>query len=730
MVKVVQARPLNKNETSLINTCAILSTFMYLDTQDERYTGRTIKDLLSDDYFRSNANEKYLNTIRDAVLKNPSLGDIAILSQSAIDNLNIPEGAPYSGFGPELVVANTFVLENGDLCVAYRGTGAGKWIDNGQAFGQENTVMQEAAVRYFDYVYEEYGRKGNAKIYVTGHSKGGNEAQYVCMAAEHNGEISHCYEFDGQGFSPEAIGKFKEINGEHIYNLQVDKITAICGKNDFVSPLGISIAKPENTYYIATVNSAINISGYHDILYMFNQESPDRINFKYNSIGDAISIEQGNFGRCAANISDKVMKMDVEDRKDCSITMMSICEKFFGGERGTGDIQKASIGHIITFYNKGIPLLGNAIIDKSTADSVFGLCKKLIDEGSKDKKFGKIFGAVAIGSLYAGLYVVAVPLSKVINTVSILTNAAVRGIKEIGEKIKERKALLKQLEEDLEDKIMQEYYERIGASYGYDTRNKNFRKDWNIRMASLETGVPELAVVVAASSLEQYLYQEKEIEKGHDSHVMINYIDIVSELGTKYGNGIATEDIQKKALYIAEHRAIECIKRGENVMLFLPDMYEPAFRAKVNQDISKALKNTKYTSTAIVLDNTNEHMFKYMHSKFATFMEQKVSSYAKDLLEKYPPSTDDPYCKYDFVVSDSLNNGQIRSLSELDPEEARKITEYLDALDNAYKEVFGNYNLDEYEIEEYYNSIKEDLEEDLAEEVNILTNEEYDDYER
>ena len=729
MEKVIQARQLSKDETSLINTCAILSSFMYLDTQDERYTGRTLKDLVFDNDFMSEANQKYLSAIQDAILKNPSLGDIAILSQSAVDNLNVPEAAPYSGFGPELVVANAFVLNTGDICVAYRGTGAGKWVDNGQAFGQESTVMQEAAVRYFDYVYNEYGSQNNERFYVTGHSKGGNNAQYVCMAAEHNHEIIHCYEFDGQGFSPEAIAKFKEINGGlWLYDMQVDKITAICGKNDFISPLGIPIARPEKTYYINTVNSSLNIAGNHEIFYMFNQESPDRLNFKYNLHGDAISVEQGNLGKCATNLSDKVMKMEADERGDCGIAMMSFIEKASSIGYGTGDIKKSSVENRVTFWLKGFPMIGGFLVDKSTFDSVYGLCHNLINEGTKDKKFGKIIGAFGIGALYTASYVVGLPLSKVVGSISFLSAAAVHGIKEIGVKKRERNNIIKEIAADAENSLMQEYYERIGGSYGYDT-NQNFRHDWNVRMASLETGIPELAVVIAASSVEQYLYMQNHMSKGHNSHTVINYVDIVSELGTKYGFGQATPEIQKKALHTAEHRAIECMKRGENVMLFLPDMYEPTFRAQVNSNISKALKNMRYSSTAIVLDNTNEHMFKYTNKNFASYMEQHISNVSKDLLERYPPSIEDKNCKYDFVISDGLNKG--RSITELDSAEVETMIEYMDALDDAYKEVFGNYSPEDFEIEEYLDNYEEELLNNLADSVSeILNEEDIDDFEQ
>lgn len=729
MEKVEQLRSLSKDETSLINTCAILDAFMYLDTQEESYTGRTLKDLVYDSDFTSQANKKYISAIQDAISKNSSIGDITIISQSGVDNLNIPYVAPYSGFGPELIVANAFALDTGDICVAYRGTGAGKWVDNGQAFGQESTVMQEAAVRYFDYVFEQYGTNNDKNFYVTGHSKGGNEAQYVCMAAEHNYEISHCYEFDGQGFSPEAIEKFEEINGKiQFYDMQIDKITAICGKNDFVSPLGVSIVKPENKYYVQTVNSALNMAGHHDIFYMFNQENPDCINFNYDKSGEAISIEQGNLGKCAANLSDNFMKMNINERGDCGIAMMSIIEKISNGGHGTGDIKGASFNHTLTFMAKGIPMLSNAFIDKSTFDSVYGLCHNLIKEGTEDKKFGKIIGAVAIGALYTASYAIGLPLSKVIGGISSLSAAAIHGIKEIGVKIRERGDMVRSLVADVKNNIMQDYYERIGESYEYDTKPESFRDDRKVRMSSLEAGIPELAVVIAATSVEQFLYQENQIAK-HGIHTMINYVDIASELGRKYGVGHAHQDIQEKALYVAEHKAIECIKRGENVMLFMPDMYDPTFRAQVNETLSKALKNTRYTSTAIVLDNTNGHIFKHINSNFATYMEQNISDVAKELIEKYPPSTEDKNCKYDYVISDGWNKEH--SISELDYGLTKTLEEYMGGLNDAYRESIGSYDSNDYNNEDFlYDKFEEELQEDLTDTVSQFCDEDIDDIER
>ena len=48
--------------------------------------------------------------------------------------------------------------------MAYRGTGAKRWGDNGQGFVDESTDMQEAAKAYFDHVVDTYGYDGKENV--------------------------------------------------------------------------------------------------------------------------------------------------------------------------------------------------------------------------------------------------------------------------------------------------------------------------------------------------------------------------------------------------------------------------------------------------------------------------------------------------------------------------------------------------------------------------------------
>ena len=107
--------------------------------------------------------------------------------------------------------------------VAFKGTsGQDEWIDNAIGLGTSDTERQKDALDYIeDLPYEN--------ITVTGHSKGGNKAQYVTVLSD---KIDRCVSMDGQGFSQEFLDKYyAEIQkkGGCIKNYYLDR--------DFVSIL-------------------------------------------------------------------------------------------------------------------------------------------------------------------------------------------------------------------------------------------------------------------------------------------------------------------------------------------------------------------------------------------------------------------------------------------------------------------------------------------------------------
>lgn len=103
--------------------------------------------------------------------------------------------------------AVTFLLEDGTVYVAYRGTDetiVGWKEDFNMAF-LSPVPGQELAVKYLSVVTERL----QGKFYVGGHSKGGNLAVYAAMncAPGAQDRILKIYSMDGPGFRPEVLEK-------------------------------------------------------------------------------------------------------------------------------------------------------------------------------------------------------------------------------------------------------------------------------------------------------------------------------------------------------------------------------------------------------------------------------------------------------------------------------------------------------------------------------------------
>ena len=103
--------------------------------------------------------------------------------------------------------AVTFLLEDGAMYVAYRGTDetiVGWKEDFNMAF-LSPVPGQELAIKYLNMVTERLPRD----FYVGGHSKGGNLAVYAAMncAPQVHDRILKIYSMDGPGFRPEVLEK-------------------------------------------------------------------------------------------------------------------------------------------------------------------------------------------------------------------------------------------------------------------------------------------------------------------------------------------------------------------------------------------------------------------------------------------------------------------------------------------------------------------------------------------
>ena len=185
-----------------IELTALLNLIPYLDIDFNFESNTSLADIVAM-YSSSLSNNKTFQVLQSAIESNPSYGSILLVDQSSTNQT--------AAWTDDLIQACTFVDSSGNYYVAFRGTGDGRWADNGNGMTAQSTEMQQAASAYFDKMAEKYfieASESGTHIYVTGHSKGGNEAQYVYMASEYEYLIDRCYSFDGQGFSGSAIDVF------------------------------------------------------------------------------------------------------------------------------------------------------------------------------------------------------------------------------------------------------------------------------------------------------------------------------------------------------------------------------------------------------------------------------------------------------------------------------------------------------------------------------------------
>jgi len=113
--------------------------------------------------------------------------------------------------------AITFFLPEGSAYIAYRGT------DNSLAGGKEDlnlmfeeVVPSQASARAY---LEDVARKDGSRLYVGGHSKGGNLAEYAALTCDGQtyGRIGHVFNHDGPGFAFAPSARIK--SGEYAAKL-------------------------------------------------------------------------------------------------------------------------------------------------------------------------------------------------------------------------------------------------------------------------------------------------------------------------------------------------------------------------------------------------------------------------------------------------------------------------------------------------------------------------------
>ena len=263
-------------DTFLILNCVIYVSSFEKDDVFENIVGKSlfeISDLLeckknSLGIFPAEINEEEFSIILNTIKKNKELYEkikIVDVDNSVYGNIS----------GSDRVVNVTFLYED-NLIIFYKGTaGDFEWKDNVEGtYNISDTKQQRIALSYFDEMVEKF--KDVKKIYVSGHSKGGNKSQYIGVLRGNMSKLERIYSFDGQGFNSIFLKKYnKEIeNNRH-------KIFNICNEYDYVNILLFSIA---NKIFIKSTTNIGNdddrqsklkhrFGGFHSPYSMFKNEN-------------------------------------------------------------------------------------------------------------------------------------------------------------------------------------------------------------------------------------------------------------------------------------------------------------------------------------------------------------------------------------------------------------------------------------------------------------------------
>ena len=386
---------MNASTKQQIEKSAVLNLIPYLDTTFITDRPMTLNEIVTE-YADQMKHDDTFKLLQAAIKQDESLGNIQLINQSSTNNT--------AAWTDDLIQGCTFMdPSTGDYYVAFRGTGDGRWADNGNGMTAPSTEMQEAAAAYFDQMAEEYlidASVNGSKIFVTGHSKGGNEAQYVYMTAQHEEIIDACYSLDGQGFSGSAIEHFQDIHGKD-YDDKLQNMYSVNGENDFVHDLGYVIIPEDNTYFVPTSEGKIPNS-WHALENMLASDDNGTWNgLSWAMDGDTVLHgEQGEIGALTKKISEMMMKLDDEDLNGAAIAVMSFIDPYSNDDiLGSINISWTDYVDLIAH---GLPVALQAVFLTPEGNAVL---QQLISSGAE-----YLYEHYGTGGIVAGLVLTAVGL--------------------------------------------------------------------------------------------------------------------------------------------------------------------------------------------------------------------------------------------------------------------------------------------------------------------------------
>ncbi|MEB3073612.1 Mbeg1-like protein [Parvimonas sp. C2] len=320
-----------------INVLLILNCIIYVhnfekDDVQEKIVGKNIYEIFdfirnkkdSSGFYPAEINEEEFSVILNTIEHNKQIYE-------KIKIVDVDNSIYGNASGTDRVVNATFLFED-DLIIIYKGTaGDFEWKDNVEGtYNITDTKQQRIALKYFDEMVKKF--KNVKNIYVSGHSKGGNKAQYIGVLRGNMSKLKKVYSFDGQGFNDNFLKKYnKEIE------LNKYKIFNICNEYDYVNILMHSVS---NKIFIKSITNVGNennryskiihrLGGVHSPYSMFKNENG------ILTLNDV--VEQSELMKNFENLFEYYnANMEEEDNKfmyyRMSLLMMDSGKEVFGEE--------------------------------------------------------------------------------------------------------------------------------------------------------------------------------------------------------------------------------------------------------------------------------------------------------------------------------------------------------------------------------------------------------------
>lgn len=321
---------MNNAVAGRIDFSAILDMYTYLDDAvvGHNYENRKLSDIVEDLYARAQAgdtsisadNKQCINVMRQSLQQHNDWGEAVLKNTSSYDayNQNTVEWTDDS------IQAATFQLGD-DYYMSFRGTGNGRWTDDGVGM-TELSPMQDAAIKYYEQMVDElHLDQSSGNLYVGGHSKGGNEAQVIMLHSDKANLIDGVYSIDGQGL-PYDEAYYRRILGDAEYERRLAKMYSICGEYDPVHELGHVLISEDNTYYLPV--SGDGLLPWHDMKYMLmdNNGNYTGIQWDIDENGNYLHGEPQYPVLFARNLNKWLMSLDPDKRDSISRTVMFIID--------------------------------------------------------------------------------------------------------------------------------------------------------------------------------------------------------------------------------------------------------------------------------------------------------------------------------------------------------------------------------------------------------------------